>query len=146
MKGIFVALTAIILMMSASAFAQSDEIAIIVNARNSSSVMTKKQVASLFLKRITRWENGAKVMPVDLKYDAEIREKFSKAFLNKGIHSVKAYWDLQLFAGHEVPPPEKSSDFDVIRYVSKNPGAIGYVSAATPLAPQVKMIVIDNSK
>jgi len=36
-----------------------------------------------------------------------------------------------VFAGSGTPPIEKKSDLEVIEYVKKNSGAIGYVSKST---------------
>ena len=35
----------------------------------------------------------------------------------------------QIFAGRDLPPPELDSDDEVVKYVLRYPGAIGYVSA-----------------
>jgi hypothetical protein len=47
------------------------------------------------------------------------------------VSSIKAYWQKQIFSGRGVPPEEKQSDEEVLEYVSKNVGAIGYISEST---------------
>jgi hypothetical protein len=46
---------------------------------------------------------------------------------------VRAYWQQRIFSGRDVPPPELDSDQQVVDYVMKYPGAIGYVSGAADL-------------
>jgi len=120
---------------SAALFAQNKRsFKIIVNKSNSTSTLTKKEVSKLFLKKTTRWkELDIKVNPVDLTDDSAVRIKFSNEILGKKVGAVKAYWQKLIFSGRKVPPPEKKSDSDVLKYVQDNPGAIGYVSASAKL-------------
>ena len=48
-----------------------------------------------------------------------------------GIPNIK--WQCLILRGREVPPPEVSSDEEVIAFVKSRPGAIGYVSSAARL-------------
>ena len=103
---------------------------VIVHSSNSVGTMTTERVSALFLKKVSKWDNGRRVLPVDLVAGSSVREKFSKGIHKKSISAVKSYWQQQVFSGRDVPPPEKSSDREVIAYVEANPDAIGYVSAA----------------
>ena len=44
------------------------------------------------------------------------------------VAAVKLYWQQAVFSGRDVPPPELDSEQEVVRFVLRNPGAIGYVS------------------
>ena len=44
---------------------QPENFKIIVNTSNDATSMTKAQVSYLFLKKVTKWKNGHKVLPVD---------------------------------------------------------------------------------
>ena len=57
------------------------------------------------------------------------------------LDAVLAYWNQKMFSGAEVPPPQKSSEREVIEFVRNNAGAVGYVSASAPLT-QVKVLRI----
>ena len=104
---------------------------VIVNSSNPVSAITTAKLSDLFLKKVSKWDNGMKVMPVDLSDRSSVRDAFSRTVLNKTPLAVKSYWQQQLFSGRNVPPPEKAQDSDVIAFIKANPGAIGYVSAAT---------------
>jgi hypothetical protein len=54
---------------------------------------------------------------------------------------VRSYWQQLIFSGRDVPPPELDSDADVVKYVSKHAGAIGYVSGNGDLAG-VKVVIV----
>ena len=106
---------------------------LIVNKSNTVSSLTKGEISRIFLKKKTNWDNAHKILPADQKADSSVRESFSKAIHGKGIPAIKSYWQRMIFSGRAVPPPEKSSDKEVLTYVMENPDAIGYVSTSTKL-------------
>jgi ABC-type phosphate transport system substrate-binding protein len=117
---------------------------IVVQAENPTSELKKEDIAQLFLKKVKKWkQNDEKVLPVDLLENAPVRAKFSEAIHGKKVSFVKAYWQKQIFSGREVPPVEKESDEEVLKYVAQNLGAIGYVSESAKIDDyKVKVIKI----
>jgi ABC-type phosphate transport system substrate-binding protein len=110
------------------AAADTPNVVIIVNESQNISSITRGDLAKLFLKKKTKWDNGNKVAPVDQSEDSAVRDLFSEAFLGKKASAISSYWQQQIFAGRSVPPEVKGSDLDVINYVKANAYAIGYVS------------------
>jgi hypothetical protein len=85
------------------------------------------------------------VYPVDLEEDSLIRKQFSQDIHRKKIAAIKAYWQQQIFSGREIPPLEKISDEEVLKYVAQKTGAIGYVSKSADISQyDVKLIEIDK--
>lgn len=117
---------------------------IIVHADNPVTEMSKKDLSKLFLKKMKTWkELDATVEPIDLVGDSPARERFSDVIHERKVASIKAYWQKEIFSGRAVPPVEKESDADVLDAVSKNSGAIGYVSESAAVADyKVKVITI----
>ena len=109
----------------------SESFRVIVHPSHPASEMPQIEVSRLFLKKTTRWSHGAKVLPVDQLPRSAVRAAFSEEVLRKDVDSVKSYWQAQLFSGTATPPPELSSDAEVVAFVAGNAGAIGYVSAGT---------------
>ena len=97
----------------------------------------------IFLKKVTKWNDGSKINPVNLTAESTVREKFTQTVHDKKISAINAYWQKQIFTGKGVPPVEKKSDQNVIQYIKANPGAIGYVSASANTAG-VKVIQVAN--
>lgn len=120
--------------------AQPRPYVVVVNAENPVSAMPRAQVATLFLDRTSRWKGGFAAAPVDQSLTSPIREAFSKDVLGLTLPEVKNYWSKRMISAREFPPPVKSSDEEVIVDVAKNKGGIGYVSAAAPLQPGVKVL------
>lgn len=143
MKRIIILLVPILLLsFSGIPTAKTAGFNIIVNPATDVTSLSKKQVSSLFLKKVKTWNDDLKVLPIDLPAGTETREIFSKDIHGKSVSAVKAYWQTRVFSGHDVPPLEKESDASVVEFVRSNPGAIGYVSADADLRG-VKVIVIE---
>ena len=120
-------ITLIILMM-VGLMVNAQSYVIIVNKSNTTTTIAKKTISNYFLKKAKKWDNGDKVIPIDLNSKSAVRVAFSKEIHNKSVSSVKSYWQQYVFAGKGTPPVEKHSDEEVISYVKNNPGAIGYIS------------------
>jgi ABC-type phosphate transport system substrate-binding protein len=104
---------------------------VVINAENSVNSLERQALADIYLKRVTRWPNDTIIRPVDLAPELAARRQFSEVVLSRSVSGVKSYWQQLLFSGRDVPPPELMNDEQVIQYVLKNPGAIGYVSRAS---------------
>jgi ABC-type phosphate transport system substrate-binding protein len=101
---------------------------VIVNPANPASSVQRKFLSDAFLKKVTRWDGGVLIRPADQVADSGIRRKFSEEVLNRSVSAVRSYWQQMIFAGRDVPPPELPGDLEVLAYVSKHEGAVGYVS------------------
>lgn len=126
----------------ATAGAQSVSFRVIVNAKNPNAELSREEVSRLFLRKVLSWKTGGAAEPVDQAADSPVRRSFSKAVHRKDVEQVKGYWQQLLFTGQGAPPIEKGSDEEVIEFVAKIPGAIGYVSATATLGDGVKPIKV----
>ena len=124
--------------------AQAADVKIVVHASNALDTVTKAKVADLFLKRVTRWENGRPVTPVDQSEKNAARAAFSKDLLGKEVLWVKSYWQKMIFSGRATPPAELSSDSQVLELVRTNADAIGYVSESTAIPAGVKTLTVKD--
>jgi ABC-type phosphate transport system substrate-binding protein len=114
---------------------------VIVNSQNPISELSKDDVSKLMLKKTDKWKSGADVFPIDFGNES-VKDAFCKAVHGRPASAIKSYWQQQLFAGKEVPPPEMTSEKDVIGFVRSNPNAIGYVSATADLGSGVKVVAV----
>jgi hypothetical protein len=102
---------------------------VIVHPDNPVKAVDRAVLAKIFLKETTTWEDGEAAHPVDLRGDSDTRTRFSEAVIKRPISAVRSYWQQKIFSGRGVPPPEVESDADVVRYVLRYRGSVGYVSA-----------------
>jgi ABC-type phosphate transport system substrate-binding protein len=112
---------------------QAPAFQVIVNPGNDAAALDRTFVEDAFLKKITTWPSGAVIRPVDLAPDSPVRRAFSHDVLNRSVDAVKGYWQQRIFSGRDVPPPEFGTDEEIISYVLKHDGGIGYVSATAKL-------------
>lgn len=124
--------------------AEAADFKIVVNASNPTSSVTRKELSGLFLKKDDTWPDGQPVTAVDLKPDSPIRIEFTTAVHQKKISAIKSYWQRQIFQGKAVPPMERSTDAEVIAFVARNPGGVGYVSSTAELGSNVKELEVEN--
>jgi ABC-type phosphate transport system substrate-binding protein len=116
---------------------------VIVHPQVKGSQIPRAALSSIFLKQAPRWGDGSPVQPIDQSVQSSVRKSFSADVLQQGIVAVQVYWQRKMSTG-VVPPPVKTSDEEVVAYVASTPGAIGYVSAATPLPDSVKAVEVTN--
>src|SRR5262245_25758421 len=117
-----------VMLLSASAFAQDGGFKIVVNTLNPTNSLSKAQVSDLFLRKSTTWEDGQPVLPVEQAETSPLRETFAREVL--GMSPTAA---AQQASRRGDPPLAVATDREVLAYVRLKPGAIGYVSASTPV-------------
>jgi len=130
-------------MIEASDVDQSTSYAVIVHKSNPVTSLSKNEVSQMLLKKMSRWEHGTSVDPVDLESNSSVRESFSKDVHGRSVSSINNYWQRQILAGRSTPPVEVSSDADVVAYVRSHPGAIGYVSSVADVKDVKVINIID---
>jgi ABC-type phosphate transport system substrate-binding protein len=113
---------------------------VIVNPGVTGRAITQDVLAQIYLGGASRWGNGDVIAAVDLSGTSPIRRAFSEQVLGMSVDGVKFHWLRKIGAGQR-PPLSKASDAEVIAFVARQPGGVGYVSAATPLPATVSEVV-----
>lgn len=140
----FAAAAALLLAGIAAPPAHAASFKVVVHASNPVRSLSADQASKYFLKKVTRWNDGSEIEPVDLNDESQVRETFSETIHGKDVVSVKSYWQKMIFSGRATPPPELSSDAEVIAYVRSNPGAIGYVGGGAAVGDGVAVVDVGN--
>ena len=115
---------------------------LVVNAANPVANLATPQAERLFLKKDTRWESGETVEPVDQSARTSVRTAFTTQVHGRDVGAIKSYWQKQVFSGRGTPPPEMSSDAEVLAFVRSHPGAVGYVSGAATIGEGIKVVTL----
>jgi len=114
---------------------------LIANSSVGASTISGDEVKSVFLITKTSLGDGSHVEPVLLKSGAT-HEAFVKQYLGKSDSALQTYYRGLVFTGKGSMPKELSTDAEVVAYVAKTKGAIGYVSSGTA-AGGVKTIEVN---
>jgi ABC-type phosphate transport system substrate-binding protein len=114
---------------------------LIVNPGNPQEAVDRKFLADGFLKKASHWPDGTAIAPVDQAGESAVRRRFSDEVLGRSVAAVKSYWQQLIFSGRGVPPPELDAEEEVVKFVARRRGAVGYVSLAAELAG-VKVVAV----
>jgi len=117
-----------------------EKIAVIAHASHSPDTVSREELSRIYLGKKLFWEDGTRIIPVNLAADHRVRRLFSRLVLGLLPEEMQEYWNAQYFHGVS-PPYVLSSEEAVLRFVTETPGAIGYISA-TMLTDQVKALLL----
>lgn len=125
--------------------AAADDFVVIVHPSVAGTNIRRPDLAAVFLKKAARWGTGSLAVPVDQSGTSPVRKSFSEAVLGMPVAAAVQYWQKQMFEMNPLRPPAvKGSDAEVIAFVAKTEGAVGYVSKATALPSDVKAIAVSD--
>ena len=133
-------LVAIVITGSGSVDA-ADAFKVIVNPKLTGQAVSRETLAQVYLGRVERWSDGKPIAAVDLSTTSPVRAAFSQAVLGMSILAVRQHWTRSISSGR-VPPMARSTDEDVIAFVSTRAGGVGYVSADAILPDTVRPLVV----
>jgi hypothetical protein len=103
-------------------------IAIVANHDGDLGNLTRKQVVDIYMGRTTVLPSGTFPLPVDYQGNTELRERFYRLMTGKTLAQVNAYWARMSFTGQSNPTRMLSDQKAMLRAVSKNQDALGYVN------------------
>ena len=134
---IFLAISIIILVCR---IAQA-ECLIIVNKSVKETSINEKDVKLIFLCKKIKWSDGQNIQPLRLMR-GELHEYFLDKFIQKTQASYMTYWRQAFATGSAIPPKVMQTEKDVVAFVMKCEGAVGYISSDTP-HEDVKVLSIE---
>lgn len=127
-------LLTLLIVLGAAASAGGDEpvrLEVVVNSACPATSITRTELSRLFLKKSSSWAGGDTALPVDQPEGSPLREEFARSVHRRSTAALRAYWQQEIFSGHEVPPPEKAGDAELLEFVAARRSAIGYVTAGS---------------
>jgi ABC-type phosphate transport system substrate-binding protein len=125
----YVAAGAIGLALSLAAMPTTADVVAVVSARSAVIVLSRSQLADIFLGRVTRFPNGVQAVPIDQADGSVARDEFYLKLAGKSAAQLKAYWSKIIFTGRGQPPPAVANSDEVRRRLIGNPAAIGYIES-----------------
>ena len=106
---------------------------VIANAEIKATSISADELKGAFLGTKTSLSDGSHVEPV-LEKGGPAHAAFLKQYLGKTDSALSTYYRSLVFTGKGSMPKILASDADVVSFVSKTKGAIGYVSAGANAA------------
>jgi ABC-type phosphate transport system substrate-binding protein len=106
------------------------QVLIIANPGVKADAVSKSELRDVFTGETKNLKEGGRVMPVLLQGGAA-----HEAFLNEYIHMsetmMQTCWRRLAFSGQSTMPKSFASEAELVAYIARTSGAIGYVSSAT---------------
>ncbi len=119
------------LLITTSAFAA--DVKVIANSSVGASEISSDDLKQVFLETKTSLPGAGHVEPVLAKSGAA-HDEFLKDYVSKSDSALSTYYRSLAFTGKGAMPKSFGSDADIVSYVAKTKGAIGYVGSATATA------------
>jgi ABC-type phosphate transport system substrate-binding protein len=88
-----------------------------------------EQIKRIYTGRVVELD-GQTLHPVQLSGGHALRRRFHASVLQQSEDDYIAYWTVRRYIGKGAPPPELASGADVLAYVQRTPGAIGYLDVS----------------
>jgi len=126
MKRLRLILTMVVVTFCISWQAHAAGVKVIANSSVSASTITAEEVKDVFLLDKDSL-GGSHVDPV-LSKGGPAHEAFLKEYLGKSDAVLQAFYRSLVFTGKASMPKTLGSDAEVVAYVAKTKGAVGYVS------------------
>lgn len=111
-----------------AATASAADIKVIANVSVGVASVSAEELKGVFLATKTSLSDGSHVEPVLLKSGAA-HEAFLKSYVGKSDSALETYYRSLVFTGKGSMPKSFASDAEVVAFVEKTKGAIGYVAA-----------------
>jgi TonB family protein len=129
--------------MLASVNASAEGVKVIGNSSVQENQISAQELKSVFLRERNTLSDGTHVEPV-LAKSGPAHEAFLKQYLNQTDSELLNYYRSLVFTGKGSMPRVFGSDDEMVAYVSKTRGAIGYVSSEAG-APGTKTLIVEAS-
>jgi TonB family protein len=105
------------------------EVKIVANPSVKADFISVGELRSVFLAEADTLKDGSHVEPV-FEREGAVHETFVKDFLKQTNASLRSHYGELVFTGKAAMPKSFSSDAEVVAYVARTRGAIGYVSTS----------------
>lgn len=116
-------ITLLLITLSSLSYAQT----VVVVAKGSDiETLDDQYVANIFLARTTRFPNGSRAMPIELKGNP-LRSRFYQEISGKTPNQLYAYWTTLVFTGKGKPPRSYSNAEELQKKLLSHQGSITYL-------------------
>lgn len=114
------------LLLVAAFNALGGDVKVIANTSVKADSISVEELRRLFLLQRKMLNDGSPVFPV-LEKGGAVHEAFLRQYLERDASELRIYYQGLVFTGKGSMPKELNSDADVVAFVIRMPGAIGYV-------------------
>jgi TonB family protein len=144
MKYLEILLAASGFIVGVSPSALAADIKLIANSSIKTDTISAGELKKVFLEENSSLRDGTHVEPV-LARSGPAHQAFLREYLGRTDDDLQTYYRALVFTGRGSMPKELGTDAEVVAYVAKTKGAIGYVSAEIS-TEGVKTLAIEDAR
>jgi TonB family protein len=104
------------------------DVKVIANTSVKADIISSPELQRIFLQESSSLGDGTRVEPV-IEKDGPVHKAFLHEYLGRTEEDFQTYYRALVFTGRGSMPKVLSSDAEVVAYVARTRGAIGYVSS-----------------
>ena len=108
--------------------ARAQSIEIIVAPERKDVTIDRKLLLSIYLGRVTSWQDGTPIRVFTLPDSHPLHEQFVRQQLGTYPYVLRSTWDKLVFTGTGFAPTVVTTEQEMRRRVEQTPGAIGYLT------------------
>jgi ABC-type phosphate transport system substrate-binding protein len=122
----------------------TQEFQVVVHPGVRGTWISRASLQALYTGQTDRWGDKTSAKPVDQSLKTPVRRAFTTSVLGRSTGEIQRYWQDRIALDRVFPPPIKSTDEEVLRFVAATAGAVGYVGLDTAIPEGVKVISITD--
>jgi hypothetical protein len=103
------------------------DLVVVVNANSGVDKLSRDEVVNIFLGRYRQLPSGIAALPVDQPPTDPAKARFYDLLVNKDLTEINAYWARLIFSGKTSPPLQATNAAEVMDWLARRKGAIGYI-------------------
>lgn len=127
-----------------AAAAAGEDVKVIAHSGMGVNEISVDELRAVFLGTRTSLKSAGVVKPV-LGRDQTSLRQFAASYLGKSVAALETYYRSLMFTGKAPLPVGFASEEEVVAYVARTPGAIGFVRESTP-GGAVKTLRVTRAK
>lgn len=109
----------------------AEELIIIVNNQAAADSLTDEQLKDIYLGKIKKWEGGTFIY-LTVSKENDYNHDFMDSFLNMTPSKFTSHWKHLVFTGQGLEPRKLKSAEELVTFIEKRNGAIGFIPAGVP--------------
>jgi ABC-type phosphate transport system substrate-binding protein len=103
------------------------DLVVVVNANSGVERLSQDEIVNIFLGRYRQLPSGLSALPIDQPANQPLKAQFYRKLVNKDLAEINAYWARLTFSGKTSPPRQAANTGEVVPWIVRTPGAIGYI-------------------
>jgi len=121
------------------------DVKVIANPSVQADAISLSELKAVFLRYSNSLKDGSHVEPV-IEQRGAVHDIFVRQYLGKSSDELQTYYDTLVFTGKAAKPRTFRSDQDLVAYVAKTRGAIGYVDSTVQIEGTKSLAILPDEE